>query len=87
MANFGPLTTEIGSEFETAQQISTGFASWQCYSCGVEQRVSPIFGRVTITLGIGPHSSFDFVFSVLVKRLVRNSISEMIFFVEWDVKP
>ena len=26
--------------------------------CGVEQRAPPIFGRVTITLGIGPHSRF-----------------------------
>jgi len=26
-----------------------------------------VFGRATIRLGIGPHSSFDFVFSVLVK--------------------
>jgi len=23
--------------------------------CGVEQRAPPIFGRATITLGIGPH--------------------------------
>ena len=26
-------------------------------NCGVQQRVSPIFGRAAITLGIGPHSS------------------------------
>jgi len=25
--------------------------------CGVEQRASPIFSRVAVTLGIGPHSS------------------------------
>jgi len=25
---------------------------------GVEQRAPPMFGRVTITLGIGPHSSY-----------------------------
>jgi len=45
-------------------QISTGFESWQRYCtavlasaklCGVEQRAPPIFGRVAITLGIGPH--------------------------------
>ena len=30
--------------------------------CGLEQRVPPIFGRATITLGIGPHSSFFFFF-------------------------
>ena len=49
-------------------QISAGFAPWQRYCtasssghqpkvCGVEQRAPPMFGRVTITLGIGPHSS------------------------------
>jgi len=49
-------------------RISTGFASWQCYCkvlqhwasakhCGIEQRAPPIFGKATITLGIGPHSS------------------------------
>ena len=26
--------------------------------CGVEHRAPPIFGRATITLGIGPHSSY-----------------------------
>jgi len=46
-----------------------GFAFWQRYCtvlqqwasaklCGVEQTAPPIFGRVAITLGIGPHSSF-----------------------------
>ena len=41
-----------------------GFASWQRYCtasaklCGVEQRAPPMFGRATIRLGIGPHSSF-----------------------------
>ena len=25
---------------------------------GVEQRAPPVFGKVAITLGIGPHSSF-----------------------------
>jgi len=29
--------------------------------CGVEQRAPPMFGRATVTLGIGPHSSsFNF---------------------------
>jgi len=28
-------------------------------TCGVEQRAPPIFGRAAITLGIGPHSSWD----------------------------
>ena len=46
-----------------------------------------MFGRATITLGIGPHSScgcfssFDFVFLALVKRLAAKSVSEMTYFV------
>jgi len=47
-----------------------------------------MFGRATIRLGIGPHSScvyfswfLIFVFSVLVKNLAVKSISEMICFV------
>jgi len=68
IANFSPLTAEIGSGVWAPLRISTGFASWQHYCtvlqqwssaklCGVEQRAPPIFGRATITLGIGPHSS------------------------------
>jgi len=39
--------------------------SWERYCtsvklCGVEQRAPPMFGRATITLGIGPHSSVFF---------------------------
>jgi len=38
--------------------------------CGVEQRAPPIFGRATITLGIGPHSSFVlFLYSQLCNIL------------------
>ena len=29
--------------------------------CGVEQRAPPVFGRVAITLGIGPHSSIIYL--------------------------
>jgi len=31
MENFGPLTTEIGLPVWAPLQITTGFASWQCY--------------------------------------------------------
>ena len=31
MVNFGTLTAEIGSTIWAPLQISTGFASWQCY--------------------------------------------------------
>jgi len=46
-----------------------------------------MFGRATIRLGIGPHSSFFgfwfmiVVFSVLAKGLAGKSISEMTYFV------
>ena len=40
-----------------------------------------MFGRATIRLGIGPHSSFDFVFSILAKKLAGKGISEMTYFV------
>ena len=65
MVNFGPLTAEIGLG---VWGTPAGFASWQHYCtavkywasaklCGVEQRAPPMFGRASITLGIGPHSS------------------------------
>jgi len=41
---------------------------------GMEQRAPPVFGRATITLGIGPHSSFKLIF---VRFL---NISHFIFF-------
>jgi len=69
MVNFGPLAAEICWQvWGTPIRISTAFASRQRYCtvlqqwasaklCGVEQRAPPIFGRATIALGIGPHSS------------------------------
>jgi len=81
MANFGLLAVEIGLPVWASLQISTGFASWQRYCtalwasaklCGVEQRAPATFGRVAITLGIGPHSSFYFVlFSFVFVYLSR----------------
>jgi len=68
VVNFGLLAAEIGLPVWAPQLISTAFASWQRYCtavkqwasaklCGVEQRTPPTFGRATITLGTGPHSS------------------------------
>ena len=68
MVNFCPVGAEIVSLVWGTPAISTAFASWQRYCkvlqpwasaklCGVEQRAPPIFGRVAITLGIGPHFS------------------------------
>jgi len=80
MVNFGPLAAETGSEVWAPLPISTGFASWQNYCtvlqqwtlaklCGIEQKAPPIFGRATITLGIGPHSSSIFFLSLFLSFL------------------
>jgi len=37
----------------------------------VEQRAPPVFGRATITLGIGPHSSIDCGLNMLRLRLAN----------------
>jgi len=75
--NIGPLTAEndwrvwgtpiifqrvsrLGSV--TARQSSSGRQP----NCGVEQRAPPMFGRATVTLGIGPHSS-SWYFSNILK--------------------
>ena len=65
MVNFGPLAAETVSLVWATQLISTGFVFCQRYCtalivvgvsfCGVEQRAPSMFGRATITLGIGPH--------------------------------
>jgi len=40
------------------QRYCTALEQWvRAKLCGVEHRAPPIFGRATITLGIGPHSS------------------------------
>jgi len=36
--------------------------------CGVEQKAPPMFGRATISLGIGPHSSSILFFSPNLSR-------------------
>ena len=82
MVNFGLLAAEIDPVVWAPQLISTAFASWQLYCtavkywasaklCGVEQRAPPMFGRATIRLGIGPHSScisFQTWFHVKIKH-------------------
>jgi len=41
------------------QHHCTALEQWASAKlCGVQQRAPPIFGRVAITLGIGPHSSY-----------------------------
>ena len=62
-----------GAKF-TLRPPSLALSYWQCYCtaveqwardklCDVEHRAPPIFGRATITFGIGPHSSSFFVSS------------------------
>jgi len=70
MVNFGPLAAEIVSLVLGTPGNFNGFrvlaallharhsSSRRQPKCGVEQRAPPIFGRATITLGIGPHSSY-----------------------------
>ena len=68
MVNFGLLVAEIGPVFCGTQANCNGFrvlaallhgSQWvSAKLCGVEQRAPPMFGRASITFGIGPHSSF-----------------------------
>jgi len=50
MANFGPLTAEIGREFRAREQISSGFASWLCYRSDATHprptKLCTMFGRL-----------------------------------------
>jgi len=69
MANFGPITAENRWRVWGTLANFNGFLAlaallhvtadiqqWvSAKLCGVEQRVSPIFGTAAITLDIGPH--------------------------------
>ena len=70
MVNVGPLTAEIGSGVLGTPTNCNGFCVLAAllhgilvvgvsHICGVEQRAPPMFGRATIRLGIGPHSSLN----------------------------
>jgi len=89
MANFGPLTAEIGlpvlgtaANFNrvTARHSSSAWASAKL--CGVEQRVPPtcIFGKAAITLGIDPH--FWFFFPRLISA-VTDWMSTILLHMVW----
>ena len=73
MVNFGLLAAEIVSGVWGIPVTFNGFRVLAALLPGsqvvsvsqtlrVEQRVPPMFGRATIRLGIGPHSSFFFFF-------------------------
>ena len=74
MVNFGPLAAEILSLVWGTPANLNGFrvlvallhGSQVVSVSGVEQRTPPMFGRATITLGIGPHSSSSSFFYHLV---------------------
>ena len=68
MVNFGLLAADIVSGVWGTPATFNGFrvlaallhgsqvVNWASAKlCGVEQRAPPMFGRATITLGIGPH--------------------------------
>ena len=55
------------------QRYCTVVAQWaRAKLCGVEHRAPPIFGRATIRLGIGPHSSWSSFVTML-----RRTVSEI----------
>ena len=79
MVNFGLLSAEIVSLVWGTPGNFNGFrvfgrvnlrlsSSGRQPNCGVEQRAPPIFGRATIRLGIGPHSSSFFFSSPNLSR-------------------
>jgi len=80
MANFGSLAAEIGPVAWGTPANFNGFrvlvallhgsqvVGWASAKlCGVEQRAPPMFGRATITLGIGPHSIWNIKFAVTLE--------------------
>ena len=90
MVNFGPLVAEIVSLVWGTKGNFNAFRVWAALLHGgqvvsvsqtlrVEQRVPPMFGRATIRLGIGPHSS-DFYLSILfffIPRLISAAVGWM----------
>ena len=86
MVNFGPLAAEIVSLDWGTPAHFNGFGVLAALLhgilvvgviklCGVEQRAPPIFGRATITLGIGPHSSFFYLLSIYLLFFIPRLIS------------
>jgi len=84
MVNFGPLAAEIGPVVLGTPANFNGFCVLAALLYGsqvvgvsqtlrVEQRAPPMFGRATITLGIGPHSSL--VFTVHMLEICHNLLS------------
>ena len=61
MVNFGLLAAEsIPCKFQQVSRLGSVMAWASAKLCGVKQRAPTMFGRATITLGIGSHSSITF---------------------------
>ena len=74
IVNFGPLAAEIDPVVWSTPANFNGFRVLAALLHGTpvlgvsqtlrrEQRVPPIFSRAAITMGIGPHSSFQYFFA------------------------
>jgi len=102
IVNFGPITTEICWRVWGTPANFNGFRVLAALLhgtlvvasaklCGVEQRAPPIFGRVAITLGIGPHSSYicsvncDNVCMLEVASMVDVTFSGSCHFITWQI--
>ena len=77
MVNFGLLMAEICWRVWGTRANFNGFRVLAALLCGtlvvgVEQRAPPIFGRATITLGIGPHSSYQYSHYYQMCRRLRQ---------------
>jgi len=60
----------------SGQRYCTALQYWASAKlCGVEQRAPPIFGRAAITLGIGPHSSYNY-FTIDIDNPDENEKNE-----------
>jgi len=84
MVDFDPLVAEIGPVVWGTPTNFNGFhvlvallhgtpAVASAKLCGTEQRVPPIFGRATITLGIGPHSSSSYYYLTTIIYYKTNN--------------
>ena len=84
MVNFGPLTAEIVSLVWGTPTISTGFASWQRYCTASSSgrhlnfAAPPVFGRATIRLGIGRHSSWRLFLVLHLRRAACSTFQTCI---------
>ena len=58
MVNIDPLAAEIDPVVWGTTTNFNGFRVLAALLHGIEQRAPPVFGSATITLGIGPHSSY-----------------------------